>query len=70
MPEHRLFDDLNWARGLGSTCSARATSGAEENVLCYDGDKYVGTCIAIHEFAHSFHERGMQALYPDLFQRV
>ena len=78
VPEHAhltLDKHTNWderARGLGSTCDSdgRVTSCAEENILCYKGDRYRGRCIAVHEFVHSFHERGMQALYPDLFQRV
>ena len=39
-------------------------------MLCYPNDQYRGTGIAVHEFAHSFHERGLQTLYPDLFQRT
>ena len=55
---------------MGSTCTARIACCADENVPCDDDDCYVGACIAIHGFAHTFHERGMQALCPDIFQRV
>ena len=73
VPEHAHLDAAFWddrARGLGSTCTSRVTSCAEENVLCYADDPYDSNSILIHEFAHSIHERGIQALYPRLYQRI
>ena len=35
------------------------TSCAEENVLCYQIDKYHAEDILIHEFAHTIHEVGI-----------
>ncbi|MEQ1873153.1 MAG: hypothetical protein ABL953_05440 [Ilumatobacteraceae bacterium] len=56
MPEYRyLADDpvTNWderARGLGGY---PFSSGAEENLMCYPDDPYLGESIALHEFAHT-----------------
>ena len=67
VPEHHYLPDYyNQYRGVGSTCYGRLTTCAEENVLCYSR----GKCTVIHEIAHSFHMRGMAALYPDLYERV
>ncbi|MGD8778746.1 MAG: hypothetical protein PVH88_07265 [Ignavibacteria bacterium] len=65
IPEHAyLANDttLNWdvrARGLGGTLELPLTSCAEENVLCYQIDKYHAEDILIHEFAHTIHEVGI-----------
>jgi len=60
MPETRGMN--RWwdkrARGLGGnpvTC-------AEENVLNFEGDPYVGENIFIHEFAHAIHHTGLRAV--------
>lgn len=59
MPEYRyLADDpvTNWderARGLGGYPFA---SGAEENLMCYPDDVYLGESIALHEFAHTIND--------------
>jgi len=58
------------ARGLGSTCGSKVTSGSEENALCYSDDRYMNSCIGLHEFAHTVHERGMMSLYPVIFNRI
>ena len=56
MPEYRhLKNDpvTDWdqrARGLGGI---PFSSGAEENLLCYGNDRYLGESIALHEFAHT-----------------
>ncbi|MCE9621395.1 MAG: hypothetical protein K8R99_03505 [Actinomycetia bacterium] len=56
IPEYRyLADDpvTNWderARGLGGY---PFSSGAEENLMCYPDDPYLGESIALHEFAHT-----------------
>lgn len=65
IPEHAyLASDttLNWdvrARGLGGTLELPLTSCAEENLLCYQIDKYHAEDILIHEFAHTIHEVGI-----------
>lgn len=65
IPEHAyLANDttLNWdvrARGLGGTLELPLTSCAEENLLCYQIDKYHAEDILIHEFAHTIHDVGI-----------
>jgi len=57
IPEHSDLPSSPWDtyRGLGATTARPASSAAEENILCYTGDKYTGENIFIHEFAHSIH---------------
>ena len=68
IPEHaHLANDttLNWdvrARGLGGTVKNPLTTCAEENLLCYQIDKYHAEDILIHEFAHTIHIVGIQPL--------
>lgn len=65
IPEHAyLADDttLNWdlrARGLGGDVNDPLTSCAEENLLCYQIDKYHAEDIFVHEFAHAIHLIGI-----------
>ncbi|MGE4585919.1 MAG: DPP IV N-terminal domain-containing protein [Mangrovibacterium sp.] len=65
LPEHaRLANDttLNWdlrARGLGGDMDLPLTTCAEENLLCYQIDKYHAEDILIHEFAHAIHLIGI-----------
>jgi len=65
IPEHRyLANDtsLNWdvrARGLGGSVDDPLTTCAEENLLCYQIDKYHAEDILIHEFAHTIHLAGI-----------
>jgi hypothetical protein len=65
IPEHAdLAKDtsLNWdvrARGLGGDMDLPLTTCAEENILCYQIDKYHAEDILIHEFAHSIHLVGI-----------
>lgn len=65
VPEHaHLAKDttLNWdlrARGLGGDLDLPLTSCAEENLLCYQIDKYHAEDILIHEFAHTIHGVGI-----------
>jgi len=54
IPEHASFAYLNWARGLGATRWALASSGAEENILAWKDDHYRGDNIFVHELAHSY----------------
>ncbi|MBN1949834.1 MAG: hypothetical protein JW801_01435 [Bacteroidales bacterium] len=76
IPEHReLASDttLNWdvrARGLGGTIELPLTTCAEENLLCYQIDKYHAEDILIHEFAHTIHGVGILPKYPDFNQRL
>ena len=70
IPEHaHLANDttLNWdvrARGLGGTLDLPLTTCAEENLLCYQIDKYHAEDILIHEFAHTIHDVGILPLKP------
>jgi alpha-glucosidase len=65
IPEHaHLASDtsLNWdvrARGLGGDLELPLTTCAEENLLCYQIDKYHAEDILIHEFAHTIHGVGI-----------
>lgn len=78
IPEHAyLADDttLNWdvrARGLGGTLEEPLTTCAEENLLCYQIDKYHAEDILIHEFAHTIHGVGIMptdSTFNDLLQK-
>lgn len=68
IPEHaHLVNDtsLNWdvrARGLGGSLRTPLTTCAEENLLCYQIDKYHAEDILIHEFAHTIHGVGIAPL--------
>lgn len=61
IPEHAFLEQdttVNWdvrARGLGGIPELPLTSCAEENLLCYQIDKYHAEDILIHEFAHTIH---------------
>ena len=65
IPEHaNLAKDttLNWdlrARGLGGDMRLPLTTCAEENLLCYQIDKYHAEDILIHEFSHAIHLIGI-----------
>jgi hypothetical protein len=64
VPEHAGLDDLNGARGLGATRWRLASSGAEENLLDLDGDPYAGENIFVHELAHTYLGRYLDATRP------
>ncbi|WP_205461853.1 hypothetical protein [Mangrovibacterium lignilyticum] len=77
IPEHAdLANDttLNWdlrARGLGGDMNLPLTTCAEENLLCYQIDKYHAEDITIHEFSHAIHLIGIAPLdstFNDLLQ--
>jgi len=68
IPEHADLAGLptdtgvDWnkrARGLGATLVRPATSCGEENLLCFEHDRYRGENILIHEFGHTIHEIGV-----------
>ncbi len=71
IPEHAHLENdtsLNWdvrARGLGGTVELPLTSCAEENLLCYQIDKYHAEDILIHEFAHTIHAVGILPVHHD-----
>jgi alpha-glucosidase len=68
IPEHAHLENdttLNWdvrARGLGGSLEMPLTTCAEENLLCYQIDKYHAEDILIHEFAHTVHGVGILPL--------
>ncbi len=66
IPEHSdLTPKDHWdkrARGLGATFARLAISCAEENLLNLKGDPYTGENILVHEFAHTFHELGINSI--------
>jgi hypothetical protein len=68
IPEHRHLKPKEYwdkrARGLGSTPEAPAVSCGEENLLGYPGDPYATESIFIHEFAHTIHQQGLNAVDP------
>ena len=76
MPEyaHMAKDtSVNWdvrARGLGGTMELPITSCAEENILCYQIDKYHAEDIFIHEFSHTIHAVGILPSNPDFNKQL
>jgi hypothetical protein len=44
---------------LGATLQRPVCSCAEENLLCYPTDRYLGEDILVHEFAHGIHQLGI-----------
>ncbi|HYK20791.1 MAG TPA: RICIN domain-containing protein [Pyrinomonadaceae bacterium] len=72
IPEHAFLKDdhsvPDWnarARGLGGTVAVPTGSCAEENVMCYAGDRYHDEDIFIHEFSHSIHKLGLVFAFPE-----
>jgi hypothetical protein len=70
VPEHRdlntAFPATDWnkrCRGVGATRVRPACSGAEENVLQLEGDRYKGESILIHEFGHTMLGMGLDAAF-------
>jgi len=76
IPEHAYLESdttLNWdlrARGLGGTLELPLTSCAEENLLCYQIDKYHAEDILVHEFAHSIHLIGIKSLEDSFDEKL
>lgn len=68
IPKHAHLENdttLNWdvrARGLGGSIDSPLTTCAEENLLCYQIDKYHAEDILIHEFAHTIHAVGIMPI--------
>lgn len=78
IPEHAYLEndtteDWNWdvrARGLGGSLELPLNTCAEENLLCYQIDKYHAEDILIHEFAHTIHAVGINPLEPEFSDRL
>lgn len=72
MPEYSDLppSEWNYARGLGATEYRPLSSGAEENLLCFEQDVYRGENIFVHEFAHTFIEMGIAKTDPKFISRV
>lgn len=71
MPEYRilptLYPETDWdaeTRGLGGTIDIPLSTGAEENLLCYDNDQYFGESIFLHEFSHTIKDMALVLLDP------
>ncbi|MBP7507321.1 MAG: hypothetical protein KA807_05850 [Prolixibacteraceae bacterium] len=70
IPEHAFLANdtsINWdlrARGLGGDMELPLTTCAEENLLCYQIDKYHAEDILVHEFAHAIHLIGISPKDP------
>ncbi|HXF65016.1 MAG TPA: hypothetical protein VNK95_25540, partial [Caldilineaceae bacterium] len=77
LPEHRslyaLFPDVDWnarARGVGATLEIPLLSVAEENLLCYPGDRWNGQNVLVHEFAHTLKNLGLDLVDPTFHAEV
>lgn len=76
IPEYRdlyvHYPDHDWDAlpGVGAVVGRPITSTSEENVLCYDDDPYEGFSVFIHEFAHSIHLIGLEAVDPTFGPRL
>jgi hypothetical protein len=76
IPEHAYLKNdttLNWdvrARGLGGEVDLPLTTCAEENLLCYQIDKYHAEDILIHEFAHTIHGVGILPINPSFNDKL
>ena len=57
-------------RGLEGTMDCPLTTCAEENVLCYQIDKYHAEDILVHEFAHAIQLIGIHSVDPGIDARL
>jgi hypothetical protein len=71
-PLLRLMPDLDRrTRGLGAANPNNpVSSGAEENLLCLEVDRYRGENIFVHEFAHTIKALGIQVIDPGFRTKV
>ncbi|XP_046559307.1 uncharacterized protein LOC124268382 [Haliotis rubra] len=72
IPEHAWLGPA-WnarARGLGATEHAPVSTGGEENILCYNIDRYRFEDIFLHEFAHGIHLLGAKYAIPGWQSRL
>ena len=58
------------ARGLGATRDKPAVSAGEENLIDLPNDRYKGESILVHEFGHTVHEMGLNAVDPEFEPRL
>lgn len=58
------------ARGFGATPGSPLASTAEENILCYEQDRWHGESILVHEFAHTIKNMGLDLVVPGFRDRV
>jgi hypothetical protein len=73
LPEYAHMDSAYWdwrARGLGGSRDSPITTTAEENLLCFPGDRWNGESIAVHEFAHTISFIGMGADFASLAEEL
>ncbi|XP_078659592.1 uncharacterized protein LOC144904521 [Branchiostoma floridae x Branchiostoma belcheri] len=72
IPEHAHMDESfnTRARGLGGTVTWPVSTGAEENVLCFQNDSYKVEDIFMHEFAHGVHNMAARIVIPDFDSRL
>ena len=72
IPEHSSLDPKwDWrARGLGATEGMPICTGAEENVMCYEKDRYGKEDILLHEMAHGVHWLGAKYAISDFNDRL
>jgi|CXWL01.1.fsa_nt_gi hypothetical protein len=72
LPEYSDLDEF-WnirSRGFGATFARPISSGAEENLLQYNSDRYLGENIFIHEFAHTIHLIALDQIDPQFTQQL
>jgi len=73
IPEHSFLGAW-WdsrARGLGGTLAVPISTGAEENLLCWSGDRYSREDIFLHEFSHGIQEVAIRGgAIPGYFARL
>ncbi|XP_063429761.1 uncharacterized protein LOC134712290 isoform X1 [Mytilus trossulus] len=72
IPEHSFLPAW-WnqrARGLGATDYAPVSTGGEENLLCYQNDRYRSEDIYLHEFSHGVHNLGAKYAISGWNQRL
>ena len=76
IPEYKslvpLYPNIDQrTRGIGAgTVAIPITSGAEENLLCYQIDRYRGQNIFLHEFSHTIKLLGIQSIDPSFGLKV
>jgi hypothetical protein len=76
IPEYKMlalaYPDLDWrTRGIATRLATiPVTSGAEENLLCYETDRYLGENIFVHEFSHTIKVLGIQPMDPSFGTKV